>query len=322
MSELESTVKRRARANSGFFGIDRVTRNKIKSYRFLYLLLVFPMVHWLIFHYAPMYGVIIAFKDYNLRDGVFGSEWNNLAHFKFLFTSPGFGRVMRNTITISILKLVFGFSASILFTLLLNELMNLSYKRVMQSISYLPHFMSWVVLGGIIKEILSPHRGVVNAFLVHFGHEPIAFLTDEAWFLVVLVVSSVWQGMGWSSIIYLAVLAGVDPALYEAAEVEGAGRFQKVLHISLPALVPLMTIILIMRMGDILKAGFDQVFNLYNPMVYEVADILDTYIFRVGLVQMKYDYAAAIGLFRNVVGLGLVLAANTLARRRSDYAIW
>jgi putative aldouronate transport system permease protein len=192
----------------------------------------------------------------------------------------------------------------------------------MQSISYLPHFISWVVLGGIIKQLLSPSLGVIGVLLANVTGQSLSLLTDKAGFLAILVGSSVWQGVGWSAIIYLAVLAGVDQSLYEAAEVDGASRLQKALHISLPSLYPLMTIILILRMGQILDAGFDQVFNLYNPLVYKVADVIDTYLYRVGLVELKYDYAAAVGLFRNVVGLMLVISANYLARRYTEYGLW
>lgn len=322
MADTLYTTDKKNRQDRVFLGLQRQNWHKIKKMKFLYLLLLFPVIHWTIFHYIPMYGLLIAFKDFNLKKGVLGSPWNNFAHFKFLFTSPGMGRIMRNTIFISLLKLSFGFITSIVFALLVNELLNLSFKRIMQSISYLPHFMSWVVLGGIIKEILSPHRGAINAIITNLGGEPVFFLTSEAWFLVILVISSIWQGVGWTSIIYLAVLASVDPCLYEAAEVDGVSRFQRAIHISLPSLIPLISIVLIMRMGGIMNAGFDQIFNLYNPLVYDVADVLDTYIFRVGLVQMKYDYATAIGFFRNFVGLLLVLASNFLAKRYTDYGIW
>ena len=287
------------------------TRSRMVRMRFLYLLLAVPVVHWAIFHYAPMYGLLVAFKDYNMKHGVIGSPWNDFAHFRFLFTSPGFHRVMRNTIIISFLKLAFGFTASIVFALLIDQLMSLPFKRTMQSISYLPHFISWVVLGGIIKQLLSPSLGVIGVLLANVTGQSLSLLTDKAGFLAILVGSSVWQGVGWSAIIYLAVLAGVDQSLYEAAEVDGASRLQKALHISL-----------ILRMGQILDAGFDQVFNLYNPLVYKVADVIDTYLYRVGLVELKYDYAAAVGLFRNVVGLVLVISANYLARRYTEYGLW
>ena len=303
-------------------GISKATRDRMVRMRFLYLLLAVPVVHWAIFHYAPMYGLLVAFKDYNMKHGVFGSPWNDFAHFQFLFTSPGFHRVMRNTFIISFLKLAFGFTASIVFALLIDQLMSLPFKRTMQSISYLPHFISWVVLGGLIKQLLSPSLGVIGVLIANMTGESLSLLTDRVGFLAILVASSVWQGVGWSAIIYLAVLAGVDQSLYEAAEVDGASRLQKALRISLPALYPLMTIILILRMGQILDAGFDQVFNLYNPLVYDVADVIDTYLYRVGLVELKYDYAAAVGLFRNVVGLVLVISANYLARRYTEYGLW
>lgn len=305
-----------------FLGIRRDVWDRIKKMKLLYILLLLPIIHTVIFKYIPMYGLIIAFKDYKISQGMLGSPWNNFEHFKFLFENPGFMRIMRNTINISLQKTVFAFLADIGFALLLNEIINLKYKKIVQSVSYLPHFMSWVVIGGMLREILSPSSGIVNAFLVALGLETVNFLTEPSLFVPILILSSLWQGVGWGSIIFIATLSSVSPNLYEAAEIDGATRFKKAIYISLPSIVPVAVILIILRMGNILSAGFEQVFNLYNPMVYDVADIIDTYMYRVGLVQMKYDFGTAVGLFRNVVGLILVLISNFIAKRFTDYGIW
>ncbi len=289
----------------------------------LYLFVAIPMVGTFIFHYIPMYGIIMAFKNYSYRQGILGSPWNNFYHFKHFFSSPYIYRILRNTIVISIYRIIFGFPAPILFAILLNELRTLTFKKVVQSVSYLPHFMSWVVLGGIVGNILSPSRGLIAVIYTLFdlGDAPLLLMSRTA-FRPVLIISGIWQSIGWGSIIYLAALSGIDPSLYESATVDGAGRLRMARHITLPSLIPVMTILLILRLGRILNAGFDQIFNLYNPAVYEVADIIDTYVYRVGILDRQYGFAAAAGLFKNVIGFALVFGTNAVIRKFSDYGIW
>lgn len=288
----------------------------------LYILLIPATVLLFIFAYIPMYGVTIAFKDFNFSQGILGSPWNNFEHFKTLFSAPGFLRVMKNTLWISSLKIIFGFPAPIIFALLLNEIYHIKYKKLIQTVSYLPHFMSWVVLSGIFVELFSPTRGVVNYLIVAFGGESISFLTNKDYFVPILITTGIWQGIGWGSIIYLASLSNVNLELYESADLDGANRLQKALYISVPSLVPVMVILFILGLSGILNAGFDQIFNLYNPLVYEVSDIIDTYIYRAGLTDMRYDYGTAVGLFKNAVAIILILGTNFIARKFSEYALW
>lgn len=295
---------------------------KAKKMKLLYLFLLFPLAHIIIFSYLPMYGIQIAFKDFIAGDGIIASKWNNFAHFKLLFESPGFFEVLKNTLKISGLRILFGYPAPIILALLLNEIMHLRFKKIVQTISYLPHFMSWVVLSGIFLEVFSVQRGIVNYILSLFGIAPVNFLISNTYFVPILIATGLWQGVGWGSVIYLASLASVNPELYESANLDGANRFHKAFYISLPSLIPVITILFILGLSGILDAGFDQIFNMYNPLVLETADIIDTFVYRTGLENMSYDYAAAIGLFKNVVGLLLIVVTNMIVRRFSDYGIW
>jgi len=288
----------------------------------LYLFMLLPLAGMVIFSYLPMYGVLIAFKDYRYADGIWGSAWNGLAHFSRLFASMYFPRILRNTVEISVLRLLFGFPAPVLLALLLNEVSARAYKRVVQSISYLPHFFSWVVTAGILMEVLSPQRGIVGYVFRLLGQEAPNLLTSKALFRVILISSGIWKDVGYGTIIYLATLASVDPELYESASIDGANRVQKAVHISIPSLVPIITVLLILSLGGILNAGFDQIFNLYSPLVYEVADIIDTYVYRVGILERSYDFSTAVGLFKNVVGVALLAGTNLAIRRFSEYGLW
>ncbi len=278
----------------------------------------------LVFEYGAMYGVIIAFKKYNIGLGILGSPWVGLDHFRDMFSNPTSLRVIKNTLVISVLKLIWGIPAPIILALLINELANGFFKRFVQSVSYLPHFISWVIISSIVYSMLSPSNGIVNALIGLVGIDPIYFMTNRNWFRTVLVASSVWKEAGWGTILYLAALASIDPTQYEAAIMDGASRIQRMLYISLPALVPVIAIVTILSLGGILNAGFDQVFNMYNSRVYTVADIIDTFVYRTGLVGLNYSFATAVGLFKSVVGLVLVLIANTVARRASggQYGLW
>ncbi|MDF2668295.1 MAG: protein lplB [Paenibacillus sp.] len=295
---------------------------KLKRMKMLYLMLLLPAVHLAVFHYAPMYGVLIAFKDYRVGLGIWGSPWNNFEHFRYMLDDFVFLRALRNTFLISLLRLFFGFTMPIIFALMLNELRTRFFKRAIQSLSYLPHFLSWVIVASMVVEIVSPQRGILNYVITLFGGDPINFLSSKLFFIPLLLITDVWKEIGWASIIYLASIASISPELYEAAESDGANRYQKMIYITLPSLIPVITILFLLRLGHILSGGFDQILNLYNPLVYEVADIIDTYVYRVGLLEVRFDYSAAVGLFKNVVGVILLVTVNQFVRKHSDYGVW
>jgi len=288
----------------------------------LFILFLPVLVFYIIFCYIPMGGIVIAFKDYKLMQGIWGSPWVGLDNFKELFSTPTFYEILGNTIWISILRLVIGFPAPIILALLLNEVKHNDYKKVVQTVSYLPHFLSWVILAGVFQQLLSPSTGAVNAILGKLGISPVFFLGDPNWFIFTIIITGVWQGVGWGTVIYLAAISGIDPQLYEAAMLDGAGRLKQVLYITIPSLVPTITIILILNTGGILNAGFDQIMNMYNEAVYEVGDIIDTYVYRRGLEGMQYSYSTAVNLFKNVIGLGFVLFTNNIAKRLGDNSLW
>jgi putative aldouronate transport system permease protein len=280
------------------------------------------LLYFLIFNYVPMIGLVIAFKNYVLSDGIFGSEWVGLANFQRLFDSPDFPKAIRNTLTISLLRLFFGFAAPIILALLLNELRLALYKRVIQTVSYLPHFFSWVILGGIFIMMLSGN-GPINHIVKLIKGSAIPFLSEDYWFITILVVTGIWQSVGWGAIIYLAALSGINPDMYEAAMVDGAGRWKQVWHITIPSLMPTIITLFILSLGGILTAGFDQIYNLYNPMVYDVSDIIDTYVLR-RMMDMDLGLATAAGMFKSVVGLVLIVGANSIAKKMSggEQGVW
>jgi putative aldouronate transport system permease protein len=297
---------------------------QIWQHRTLMLMFLPGFAFVLLFNYGPIYGVQIAFKDYNISKGIWGSEWVGLKHFISFFTVPDNLRLLKNTIVISVLKLVFSFPMPIILAIMINEIGNRSFKRVVQTISYLPHFISWVIIAGIVTAVLSPSTGVVNVIIKALGGRPIYFMTNSTWFRPVLVISNIWKEIGWSSVIYLAALSGVDPQLYEAAMIDGSTRMQRVRHITLPSILSVVAIILILSMANILNAGFDQVFNMYNPSVYGVSDIIDTYVYRVGLGQMQFSFTTAMGLFKSLVGLVMVVIVNaaTAGLGQSEYGLF
>lgn len=288
----------------------------------LFVMLIPVLLYYICFCYIPMGGIVIAFKDYKLMKGIGGSPWVGVDNFIELFTTPSFYEILGNTLWISILRLLFGFPAPILLALLLNEVRSARYKKTVQTISYLPHFLSWVILTGVFQQLLSPSTGVVNALLGKFGIEPIYFLGSPKWFVFTIIFTGVWQSAGWGTVIYLAAIAGIDPQMYEAAMLDGAGRMKRILYITLPSLAPTITITLILSTGNILNAGFDQIMNMYNEAVYEVGDIIDTYVYRRGLEGMQYSYSTAVNLFKNVIGLGFVLITNKIAQKLGDSSLW
>lgn len=282
------------------------------------------LAYFIIFKYIPMYGITLAFKDYKLPLGIMGSPWSDplLETFTKMFRSPMFLRAVKNTVVISLMKLAFQFPMPILLALILNEVRHMTYKRLVQTISYLPHFLSWVIIAGLFNQMLNPTTGMVNYIIEFFGGEPIFFMADNSWFRTTIIISNVWQTVGWGSILYLAALAGINPSLYEAAECDGASRMQKIWHITLPGILPTIVILFIMRIGYLLDGGFDQIFNFYNEAVYQTGDIIDTYVYRIGLGKMKYSNGAASGLFKNVIGFFLVIGTNYLGKKVSGTGLW
>jgi len=269
-----------------------------------------------------MYGAQIAFRNFNPFEGIWGSPWVGFKYFKQAFESPYFFQTVLNTLIISLYKLIWGFPAPIILALLLNEVYNRAIKRSVQTISYLPHFISWVVIGGMMTDLLSPQTGVINTIIKAFGREPIYFLASKEWFRTVLVLSSIWKELGWGSIIYLAALSGIDPQLYDAAKIDGCNRLKQTWYITLPGIMGTISIMLILRLGGILNAGFEQIFVLYNPSVYEVSDIIDTWVYRTGLQGMEYSLATAVGLFKSVIGFILIVVSNWASQKMSETGIW
>lgn len=280
------------------------------------------ILYFVIFCYVPMYGVIISFQDYYPRLGITGSEWVGFKHFEKLFTGRYFFPVLRNTLIISIGKLLFGFPAPIILCLLLNEVRSLKFKKVVQTISYLPHFISWVVLASIVQTILSPSSGVVNYIIQLLGGEPIFFMGSSDWFRKVIVGSSIWRDTGWQTVVFMAAILSIDPQLYEAADLDGAGRFQKMIYVTLPCIAPTIIIMFIMATGNVIQDDFDQIYNMLNAKVMDVGDVIGTYTYRMGIEKMNFSYATAVGLFKNVVSLILVTFTNAFSRKLSGSSLW
>lgn len=311
--------------SAGAISVHAPLRKQISRYKAYYLLILPGILYFVIWHYLPMLGIVIAFKDVSPYGGaaeMLASPWVGLEHFKKFFRSFYFWNILRNTLNISVQKLIFGFPAPILLALLLNEITNVHYKRVVQTVSYLPHFISSVIMAGLMYSVLSTNGGIVNEIIKLFGGEPIFFLGESRYFVKTLVVSSIWQGVGWGTIIYLAAITGIDSQLYEAARIDGANKLQQVVHITLPGVLGVASIMLIMNLGNILNAGFEQILLLYSPSVYDVADIIDTYVYREGLVNLNYSYSAAVGLFKSVIGLILVLSVNWVIKKSGQSGIW
>lgn len=294
----------------------------IWKHKYLYLMLVPAMVYYFIFCYVPMYGASIAFKDFNPMLGIMKSPWVGFEVFEDLFALNKFYSVFWNTLRISLIRLVFGFPFPIIVALMLNELRDGKLKRGIQTSIYIPNFISWVVLGGILTNLLSMESGIVNTMIKALGFAPIGFLTDEKYFVSTMVVSMIWKTFGWNTIIYLAAMSGIDPQLYEAATVDGANRWHKLLHVTFPCIRSTIVIVLITRIGGLMQAGFEQIFVLYHPGVYGTADIIDTYVYRIGLQEGKFELAAAVGLFKSVVNFVLLVIANKAARMAGEEGIF
>ncbi|NBC70328.1 ABC transporter permease subunit [Paenibacillus sacheonensis] len=290
--------------------------------RYLYIMLIPALVYYLIFHYIPMYGAVVAFKEFSITKGILGSDWAGFEHFRYLFSQDKFWEVFKNTVIISLYRLAFGFPAPIIAALLLNEVRSRLFKQTIQTVIYLPHFISWVILGGILINLLSTDSGVVNNIIKLFGGTPIGFLSNESYFRSTLVLSMIWKEFGWNTIIYIAALAGISPHLYEASVIDGANRFQRLLYLTIPLIRSTIVLILILRLGGIMEAGFEQIFVLYHPGVYRVSDIIDTYVYRIGLTDGKFSLAAAVGLFKSLINFTLLVLANWLSRKMGEHGVY
>ncbi len=287
----------------------------------LYAMLAPPLVVLALFHYYPMYGVVIAFQDFNPGLGFAGSPWVGLKHFRYIFTNPDFFNILANSFIIAVSKLVSLQLVAITLALLLNEIRSMIFKRTVQTVIYLPHFLSWIVLGGILIDMLST-TGMVNRGLSAVGIEPVLFLGSNTWFRPVIVITNIWKESGWATIIYLAALTGIDPVLHEAAAIDGANRWQRINHVNIPGILPMIVLLACLNLGSVLQAGFEQILTLYNPAIYRTGDILDTYVYRAGLISARYSMGAAIGLFQSAMGFILIVIAYRLADKFAGYRIF
>ena len=287
-----------------------------------YAMMILPFAYYVIFHYVPMAGIVLAFQDYKMGRGVFGSDWVGFRWFIEFFESFYFWRLMRNTLLLSFLTIVFGFPVPIIFALMLNEMRVLPLKRMVQTVSYLPHFISLVIIVGMLVTFLSPNNGIVNIVIKSLGGEPINFLGLQSWFRPLYIGSGIWQQFGFGSIIYLAAIAGISQELYDAAEVDGASRIQRVRFVTIPGMASTIVILLILNVGHALSVNWEKVLLMYTPATYEVADVIDTYVYRRGIIDSKYGFASAVGLFKNVINLGFLVVFNRLAWRFTGTSLW
>ncbi|WP_082595637.1 ABC transporter permease [Paenibacillus sp. Soil750] len=289
----------------------------------LYMMLLPVISFYLLFKFAPMIGEIIAFKNYRFADGVFGSQWVGLKHFQMIFASPDFWRILRNTLVLNLYSLVFGFPIPVVLALLLNEVRRKWYKSIVQNMLYVPHFMSWAVLGGIVVAVLSPSTGVVNMVLKKIsGGESVYFMADSFWWPLIYTLSSTWREAGWGTILYMAAMASIDPQLYDAAKMDGANKLRQIWHITLPGIRSTIAVLLILRMGQMMDVGLEQTLVLQNNSVLDVADVISTYVYRVGLQNMSYSYTTAIGLFQSAIGLILIVGVNRMIRMTGERGLW
>lgn len=293
----------------------------IKNDYRLYLMLLIPVAYIVIFKYVPMYGIQIAFKDYNIFQGASMSPWNHFETFRQIFSSPQFFQVVRNTLMLNGLDLLVGFPAPIILAILINELVWNKFKKVSQTILYLPHFLSWVIIGGIVAQLLSP-TGMLNSLISHMGGESLPFLTNKYAWVATYAFVGVWQNAGWGTILYLAAMTGIDKQLYEAADADGAGRLRKIWHITLPGIKPTIVILLILQLGNIMAINFDRPFNIQNNLVMDFGDVISTYVYRVGIQSANFSVGAAVGLFQSVICLIFLVTSNFITRKLGENGIW
>ncbi|MFC5448879.1 ABC transporter permease [Paenibacillus aestuarii] len=294
----------------------------IRKYWPIYLISIPGIIYFVIFKYIPLFGSVIAFQNYNIFKGITGSPWVGLDNFKRIFQYAEFIPILKNTILIGLYDLVFAFPVPIILALLLNELRVMAYKRIVQTVVYMPHFLSWVIVGGIVVGVLSPSTGLVNKIIGLFGVDPIYFLGENTYIRSILISSGVWKDSGWGTIIYLAAIAGINPDLYEAAQMDGASRFRQVWSITIPSILPTIVILFLLHIGNFLDFGFERVFVFLNPLNSENGEIIDTYVYRAGLVDRQYSYTTAIGLFKSVVGLILIMTSNMFSKKVTGQGLY
>ncbi|MBP3966679.1 ABC transporter permease [Paenibacillus lignilyticus] len=294
----------------------------IRSNLDMYALVLPGLAFLLVFKYTPMYGILIAFQDFNIFSGIGGSEWVGLNQFEKLIRSEEFYQVLTNTLLISLYKIVILFPIPIVLALLLNEVRRMFFKRAIQTIIYLPHFLSWVIISGLFINILSPTSGIVNGLIKWLGGEPISFLSDNDFFRSILVFTAGWKEIGWNAIIFIAAIASIEQEQYEAAAIDGAGRIRQMISVSLPGMLPTIVLMFILRIGSLLEAGTEQILTMYNPLVYETGDVIGTFVYRMGLGQQDYSFSTAVGLFNSVVGFLLIVTGNMLSRKFLKRSIW
>jgi putative aldouronate transport system permease protein len=302
-------------------GYGTMLKKDFSRNRYIYLMALPVMVFFVLFHYMPMYGAIIAFKRFVPSKGVLGSTWVGLKHFETFFRSYYFWRLLRNTVFLSVNTLLWGFPAPIILALLLNEVRKTSFKRAVQSLTYIPHFISLVIVCGLVLEF-GQLKGLFNDLIAFFGGERSSMMLRPELFRPIYVTSGIWQEVGWGTIIYLASLSSIDPQLYEAATIDGAGRFSKLLRITVPSIIPTIIILLILRMGRMMTVGHEKILLLYNSSIYETADVISTFVYRKGLLESNWSYSTAVGLFNSVINFSLLLAANTISRRINKTSLW
>jgi putative aldouronate transport system permease protein len=291
-------------------------------HRWLYMLMTPSLLYFLIFRYGPLWNAQIAFKDFRPLDGVWGSAWVGFEHFETFVNSFYFEQLIVNTVFFSTAKLALGLPMAVILAIALHETWLKRFRTIVQTAVYLPHFLSWVIMFGVLLTILSPGNGLINNIIEQLGGEPITFLTSPAWFRPVVILSDMWKETGWSTILYLAALLAISPDLYEAATVDGASHFQRIWHISIPGILPVIVMVTLLRLGNILDAGFNQIFVLYSVPVYSVGDIIDTWVYRQGILQFQFSLATAVGLFKGVIGLVLILCANQITRRIAQQGLY
>ncbi|WP_438433217.1 ABC transporter permease [Gorillibacterium sp. sgz500922] len=296
----------------------------LKKHGELLILFFFAFAFFFVFKYGPLYGVIIAFKDFRVVDGVWGSPWVGFEHFQEIFRNHDFYRLLKNTLLLNLYQMLFAFPAPIVLALLLNEVKSRGFQRFVQTTMYLPHFVSWVIMSGLVIYFLSPTSGIMGEISSWFGKEPVFYMGKKEYFRAIVVGSSILKDLGWGSIIYFAALTGINPELQESAIIDGANRWQRIIRINIPSILPTVSIMFILSLGGFLSANFEQIINLLNPVNYETGDVIDTYVYRVGLQQFQYSYTAAIGLFKSLVGLLLILGANLTVRKVShgESGLW
>lgn len=319
---MNITLKRKVSINSGIRLWLKVLKKDLKKDALLYILLILPVLYFIIFRYIPIAGLVLAFRRYMPGKSIFGEQWVGLRYFNLFINDPSFWTAFKNNIIISVLNISINFPIPIIFALLLNEINNSVFKKVVQTVTYLPRFISTVVVVGMIKEILSPSTGAVNLLLKSFGYDTVFFINEPEWFRAIYISSHVWQYTGWSAIIYIAALSSIDMALYEAAMIDGANRFKQTIYITIPGIMPIIMINLILSVGHMLSVGFEKILLLYTPTTMSTADVISTFVYRMGIEQNSYSYATAVGLFEAIIGLGLVLSTNYIARKFSETSLF